>query len=107
AQPRRAKARRRLVDGAVDLPQPGDRGLVPDGDVPEHHRQDDERPAVEPVEPWLVERREVADAEEDAGDRRREDEHEVEEPAGGRGIEEARPEIVTNERPPSSRILAR
>src|SRR2546425_5024946 len=36
AEPRRPEARRRLVDGPIDLAESGDRGLVADRDVPEH-----------------------------------------------------------------------
>src|SRR2546427_3860265 len=83
AKPGRAEARRGLVDGPIDLPQAGHRGLVSDGDVPEDHREDDEITAIEPVQPRLVERGQVADPEEDPRDGRRHDQEKIEHAASG------------------------
>jgi len=70
----------RLVP-ASSMVQAAQAGAVGHRDVPEDHRDRDQRAAVEPIEPALVEGRGVAEAEEDARDGRRHDRQKIHGPA--------------------------
>src|SRR5439155_25190899 len=59
------QADRRLVNRAIDLLQAYHRGLIADGNIPEDHRNGDERATIQPIEPALVEGSSVAYPEED------------------------------------------